>query len=109
MGDYNKYISETETFKDNKSIASKYYNESLKMTNKLPIYTSIKLRLILNMTVFYYEIINDKKKAMEMAESTIEKFKKESQGLDKDAQETKDSFDMINIMKENLEMWKCDN
>ena len=99
----------SETFKDNKSIASKYYNESLKMANKLPIYTSIKLRLILNMTVFYYEIINDKKKAMEMAESTIEKFKKESQGLDKDAQETKDSFDMINIMKENLEMWKSDN
>lgn len=61
------------------------------------------------MTVFYYEIIKDKKKAMEMAESTIEKFKKESQGLDKDAQETKDSFDMINIMKENLEMWKSDN
>ena len=38
MGDYNKYISETETFKDNKSIASKYYNESLKMANKLPIF-----------------------------------------------------------------------
>jgi len=28
----------SETFKDNKSIASKYYNESLKMANKLPIF-----------------------------------------------------------------------
>ena len=42
MGDYNNYISETETFKDNKNIASKYYNEILKMANNFPIYNPVK-------------------------------------------------------------------
>ena len=109
MGDYNNYISETETFKDNKNIASKYYNESLKMANNLPIYNPVKLGLILNMTVFYYDIINDKKKAIEMAKSTIEKFKKESQGLEEDAEETKDAFSLFNLIEENLAMWKVDD
>ena len=109
MGDYNNYISETETFKDNKNIASKYYNESLKMANNLPIYNPVKLGLILNMTVFYYDIINDKKKAIEMAESTIEKFKKESQVLEEDAEETKGAFSLFNLIEENLAMWKVDD
>lgn len=109
MGDYNKYISETETFKENKILASKYYNEGLEMANKLPIYNPIKFGLILNMTVFYYEIINDKKKAIQMAESAVEKFKMESKGLDKDDDDSKDVFSIFNLIEENLGMWKIED
>ena len=107
MGDYNRYFSEVETFKS-KCIneADKYYNESLKFSSKLPIYNPVKLELILNLTIFYYEQLEDEKKAIDLAKSTIKKFDIEAKNLNKDDDNLKDSFDFYNLIKENLEAWE---
>ena len=107
MGDYNRYLSEIETFKS-KCIneADKYYNESLKFSSKLPIYNPVKLELILNLTIFYYEQLEDEKKAIDLAKSTIKKFDIEAKNLNKDDDNLKDSFYFYNLIKENLEAWE---
>ena len=81
-GDYYKYISESDNYRNKYSKeASKYYNESLKIANNLPIYNPKKLGLILNMTVFYYDLTGETKKAIDLAKSTIQKFDKEAKNL----------------------------
>ena len=107
MGDYNRYLSEIETFKS-KCIneADKYYNESLKFSSKLPIYNPVKLELILNLTIFYYEQLEDEKKAIDLAKSTIKKFDIEAKNINKDDDNLKDSFDFYKLIKENLEAWE---
>ena len=108
-GDYYKYISETDNYRNKFSKeACKYYNESLKIANNLPIYTPIKLGLILNMTVFYYEITGETKKAIELAKSTIQKFDKEAKNLNEEDNDVKDAIFYYDLMKENLEMWESE-
>ncbi len=76
--DYNKYLAEAEIFKEKTTNeAKKNYDEGLKISQNLPIYNSVRLGLLLNFSVFIYEVINDHKKAIEIAKSTIEKFNKE--------------------------------
>ena len=107
MGDYNRYLSEIEAFKSkciNK--ADKYYTESLKSSSKLPIYNPVKLGTILNLTIFYYESLEDKKKAIDLAKSTIKKFDLEAKNFNRDNEDFKDIFSIYDIMKENLEMWE---
>ena len=106
-GDYYKYISETDNYRNQYSKeAYKYYNESLKIANNLPIYNPKKLGLILNMTVFYYEITGETKKAIELAKSTIQKFDKEAKNLNEEDDDVKDAMSIYNLMKENLDMWE---
>ena len=109
MGDYNRFICESESFKS-KCIneADKYYKEAFKISNKLPIYNPVKLGLILNTTVFYYDTLENKKKAIELAESAVKKFNDEARKLNKDEDEVKDAMDIYNLMKENLDMWKAE-
>ena len=107
MGDYYKYNCETESFKSKYvNGANKFYNEGLNFSKNLPIYNPIKLGLILNLAIFYYDVINEKKKAMELAKSSIEKFDKVSTNLDEEEDEAKDAISIINLMRENLGMWK---
>ena len=106
-GDYYKYISETDNYRNKYSKETcKYYNESLQFANNLPIYNSRKLGLILNMTVFYYEITGETKKAIELAKSTIQKFDKEAKNLDEEDDDVKYAMSIYNLMKENLDMWE---
>ena len=110
IGDQYRFICETDSFKSDNNInqVNKYFNEGLKLANNLPIYNPVKLGLILNTSVFYYEIIFDKKKAIELAKSTVEKFKKESTKLDEGDDDVKDAISIINLMEENYEMWKSE-
>ena len=110
IGDYNKYICESETFKS-KCIneADKYFKEASKISNKFPIYNPIKIGIILNTTVFYYEILNEKKKAIELAKSTVKKFDEEAKDLDEKEDENKDAISLYNLIKENLDRWLAEN
>ena len=108
MGDYNKYVCEAQTFKTKNNIdeVNKYYNESLTISNNLPIYSPNKLGLLLNMTVFYWDILGEKKKAIELAKSTIKNFEKEEKHLNRDDDKIKDCFSILKLLKENLSMWE---
>ena len=110
VGDFNRYIAEIDSLKSKVvNDTNKYYNEALKAANKLPIYNSIKIGLMLNKTVFYYEILNEKKKAIDLAKTTIEAFEKDTKAkkLNKDSNgDMVDAFAIYDLMKENYEIWK---
>ena len=109
MGDYYRYLCEVDIYKPKViNEANKYYNEALKISNNLPIYNPVKIGLKLNISVFYYEVIEDKKKAINLAEKSKEKYEKEIVGLNKENDEIQDAECIYNIIKENLDLWKND-
>ena len=107
IGDYYRYLCEVDTFKSKYiNMAEKYFNEALKIASKLPIYNHIKLGLILNLDIFYYEILNNKKKAVELSKSAIKQFEEEAKELDKNTEENKETFSVYNLLKENIDLWE---
>ena len=81
LGDYNRYIGEfVEGTLKNKIIdnCNKYYSEADKILNNFPYIKPIKLGLLLNKSVFYYEMMNDHQKAINLAEIGVKKFEEES-------------------------------
>ena len=79
-------------------------DESLKFASKLPIYNSDKLGAILNSTNFYYHFLNENKKAIDFAKSTIKKFEIEAEKLDKEDDDVIDAKNICETMKANLEI-----
>ena len=61
--------------------------------------------MALNFSVFYYEVINDHKKAIEITKAAVEKADKELPNIDEDADENRDTVSIYNLLKENLDMW----
>ena len=107
LGDYHKYLCECDTFKEKEITNAKlYFNKAIELSKKLQIIKPIHLGLINNYSLFCYEILNEEKKAIELAKSTIEKFKKEEKNLDEDDDCDKDALSIIKLMKENLKMWE---
>lgn len=105
--DYYKYLSEFY-INDKKQEAInnslKCYNEAYEIAKKLPWTNAIRLSLILNFGTFYYEVKNDPKKADEIAS---EVFDVAINQLDKiDDSEYKDSTTVLQLMKENIDMWR---
>ena len=108
-GDYNRYIAEYAQgdLKDKVSKAAlEAYNEAQNLAKDLPTMNAIALGLALNFSVFYYEVMNDHKKAIEIATGSYEKAEKELPNIDEDADENRDAVSIINLLKENLDMWK---
>ena len=113
IGDYNRYIAESDFIIKNQATnnALKYYEEAKEKAEELPILNPIKLGLYINLSVFYYDIINDHKKAIDITKSIIEEAEKELPYIDEDADENRDTISIYNLLKENLEDWsmKCEN
>ena len=111
-GDYNRYIAEyasddlkTQVAED----ALNAYNEASTIAKNLGVLNPIALGLALNFSVFYYEVKNDHDTACKIATEAIEKADKELQNIDEDADENRDTVSIVNLLKENLEMWKSEN
>ena len=71
IGDYYRYVAEsaTEATLDKvKQGALKGYEEADKLSKSLNACNPIRLGLALNFSVFYYEVMNDHKKACELGE-----------------------------------------
>ena len=107
-GDYNRYIAEYAEGDLKKQVsddALKAYDEATEIAKTLPVLNPIGLGLALNFSVFYYEVINDHKKAIEIAKAAVEKADKELPNIDEDADENRDTVSIYNLLKENLDMW----
>ena len=110
-GDYNRYIAEyaVEDFKAKVAEdALNAYNEASSIAKSLPVLNPIALGLALNFSVFYYEVKNDHETACKIASEAIEKADKELPNIDEDAEENRDTVSIVNLLKENLEMWKSE-
>mmetsp|Transcript_34518 Transcript_34518/g.33710 ORF Transcript_34518/g.33710 Transcript_34518/m.33710 type:complete len:91 (+) Transcript_34518:356-628(+) len=75
IGDYCRYGAENSQgviFENYKTEALKSYEEGAKCANDLPECNPSRLGIALNFSVFYYEVINDSKKAIEIGEKALQ-------------------------------------
>lgn len=109
-GDYNRYIAEYAQgeLKEKVSSASlKSYEEASESAKSLSNVNPIILGLNLNYSVFYYEVMNDHEKACKIAKETLDNAEKDIPA-DEDDENFRDSISIINLLRENLEMWKSE-
>lgn len=107
-GDYNRYIAEYAQGELKQKVADeslKSYGEALTSSSTLSPVHPIVLGLSLNFSVFHYEVMNDHEKACQIAKETLDKAEKEIPA-DEDDEAFRDAISIINLLRENLEMWK---
>jgi len=109
-GDYYRYLVEVTTgdHRDNLSKQSNNaYNEATVEAENLPSTHPIKLGLALNFSVFHYEIMNDGKKACELAKKAFDDAIAELDNLKEESY--KDSTLIMQLLRDNLTLWTSEN
>merc|ERR1719480_397505 len=94
VGDYYRYIAEN---------AKGQLMEKVKQ-NALPPCNPIKLGLALNFSVFHYEVMKNHKAACELADSALQDALEKIDELQED--DFRDAKSIIELLKENLTLWK---
>ena len=110
-GDYNRYVAEYAEGDLKKQVsdgALAAYKEASESAKGLPVLNPIALGLALNFSVFYYEVMNDHDTACKIADEALTNANKELPNIDEDAEENRDAVSIVNLLKENLEMWKSE-
>ena len=110
-GDYDSFIAESSEGNikiQAEDSASKAYIEAIKRTSKLYILNPVRLELYLNYSVFLYEFLNDRIKAIDIAKKVISEADRELPNIDEDADENKDTVSLYNFLKENVECWESE-
>ena len=109
-GDYYRRMAEGEGNLKKEGIegAKKSYDNALKYVKSLRIINPIRLGLLLNLSVFYYEYLGNSKKAIEICKNAIKESEKDLKNADEDEDEVKDAVSIINLMEENLAMWESE-
>ncbi len=110
-GDYYRYIAEYHHGESRQNVvngALEAYNRATEETKGLPITHPISLGLTLNLSVFYYEIMNDQDQAIKIAKNTLDSASTELSNLEDDDEANRDSISIVNLLRENLEMWKIE-
>ena len=105
--DYYRYhceFAEGEEFEEESNNARKMYKEAFDFAEKeLPLYNEIRLGLILNYSVFEYDVMDNKKEAYEMALKTYNETMKILDDVEK--KRASDNLLLIQLIKENLNNW----
>jgi len=111
-GDYNRYIAEYAQGELKQKVAEAAlgaYKAASDESKKLSQINPISLGLALNFSVFYYEVMNDHEQACGIAKTTLDAANKElPQNVEDDDEQYRDAMSIINLLKENLEMWKIE-
>jgi 14-3-3 protein epsilon len=106
-GDYERYkceYSQEDDFEKACKQAEDSYNEAYRIAEKhLNISNSIRLGLALNFAVFYYEIMNKREEACEIAKNAFEEAIKILDDLEKN--KARDTILIIQLLKENMILW----
>ena len=108
IGDYCRYIAESakgDRLEATKKQALESYQEACDIAQKsLNACNSIRLGLALNFSVFFYEVMQDVKKACELGDKALQ------DALDKlddcDEETFRDAQSIIELLRENLSLWK---
>jgi 14-3-3 protein epsilon len=111
-GDYNRYVAEYAQGDLKESVgnaAAESYRLATESAKNLSPIHPIGLGLALNYSVFFYEVLNNHEKACEIAKETLDVAQKELPKVeDEDNDECRDAISIINLLRENLEMWKIE-
>lgn len=107
IGDYYRYIAECVKGDKLAEVTEKaldYYSQATDAAKELKTYNSTRLGLALNFSVFYYELKNDSKKACEIAQEALDGARADIESMDNE--EAKDAISIVELLKENLDLWK---
>ena len=107
VGDYYRYAAESsqaDKIETVKAGALEGYSEAETLCKELNPCNPIRLGLALNLSVFHYEVMENKKKSLELGEQAL------TEALDKiddvDEETFRDAKSIIELLKENLSLWK---
>jgi len=107
IGDYYRYVAESakdQTLEEVKNGALVGYQEADKLSKSLNACNPIRLGLALNYSVFYYEVMSDHKKACELGEAALQDALEKIDDVDEET--FRDAKSIIELLKENLSLWK---
>ena len=110
-GDYNRYIAEYAQGELKQKVSEEAlaaYKEATDNTKSLSPIHPISLGLALNFSVFYYEVMNDHETACKIAKDVLDLANKELPNIDEDDENNRDALSIINLLRENLDMWKME-
>eukprot|EP00591_Stephanopyxis_turris_P011954 CAMPEP_0195516254 /NCGR_PEP_ID=MMETSP0794_2-20130614/7031_1 /TAXON_ID=515487 /ORGANISM="Stephanopyxis turris, Strain CCMP 815" /LENGTH=256 /DNA_ID=CAMNT_0040644805 /DNA_START=79 /DNA_END=849 /DNA_ORIENTATION=- len=106
MGDYLRYLAEVtekEKRKQSADRACDAYNKAQEASTRLAPTNPIRLGLALNFSVFYYEIMNLREKACELAKNAFDLAVTELDYLD--GAGYKDATLIMQLLRDNLTLW----
>jgi len=112
LGDYLRYMAETkdgdEDFKPIVENSRKAYQQAFDLATQHMLPTDpIRLGLVLNFSVFYFEIANAAPEATSLAKQAYEDAVAKLAELDEN--DYKDSTMIMELLRENLALWKMDD
>ena len=110
-GDYNRYVAEYAQGDLKQKVGEEArvaYGEATALVKDLPSHHPIALGLALNYSVFYYEVLNDHETACKIAKETLDLADKELANVNDENDEYQDAISIINLLRDNLEMWKIE-
>jgi len=110
-GDYNRYIAEYAQGDLKQKVAEdakNSYGEATNLVKALPPHHPIALGLALNYSVFYDEVLHDHEFACKIAKDTLDKADKELADVNVENDDYQDAISIINLLRDNLEMWKSE-
>jgi len=109
-GDYKRYLAEMmeDPKGELRNAAIKYYEDAFSTAEFILQATHpTRLGLSLNMSVCYYEIANNKKKACGLAKNAFDLAIQQLDGLSDD--NYKDSTLIMQLLRDNLTIWQQNN
>ena len=107
IGDYYRYVAECadasklETVKNG---ALENYQLAQTSSESLNPCNPIRLGLALNFSVFHYEVMNNHKQACELGEKALSDALEKIDDVDEET--FRDAKSIIELLKENLSLWK---
>lgn len=106
IADYYRYLAEHMRERDRKDYvasADHYYSEALDLADKhLPPAHPLLLGLVLNVSVFYFEVLNTPDKACQLAK---EKHDAAARYLESTPDADRDASVLLDLLRENLTVW----
>jgi 14-3-3 protein epsilon len=107
VGDYYRYMAESaqaDLLVQARDGALEHYKQADTAGKDLPACNPIKLGLALNFSVFYYEVMQDNKQACSLAETALSDAMNKIDDVDEET--FRDAKSIIELLKENLTLWK---
>eukprot|EP00355_Strombidium_rassoulzadegani_P002757 CAMPEP_0168612528 /NCGR_PEP_ID=MMETSP0449_2-20121227/2965_1 /TAXON_ID=1082188 /ORGANISM="Strombidium rassoulzadegani, Strain ras09" /LENGTH=239 /DNA_ID=CAMNT_0008653099 /DNA_START=24 /DNA_END=743 /DNA_ORIENTATION=+ len=107
IGDYYRYVAECaqgDKLETVKNGALENYQEASKASQTLNACNPIRLGLALNFSVFHYEVMNNHKLACELGEQALSDALEKIDDVDEET--FRDAKSIIELLKENLSLWK---
>ena len=108
-GDYCRYLyliysgDKQQKYVD---IGKHAFNLAIKNSYGIEYDKTVKLELMLSLSMFYYEVVNDIDKAVNVSEEAVLKGKNALIDKDKETEEIKQAKLIIELLEQNMKIWK---